>query len=120
MSRKRKQNYPPPKSSRRPAPAGSEESPVRPNLATIDLTAGTGRSGLSVGDRVRIDASGLHSGEIGVIERLSAGVIPSALVRTEKGDTRQVRTIDLSPAVKAPTPAPASTEAEAVTADATE
>ena len=118
MSRKRKQNYPPPKSNRRVAPAGSEESPVRPNLATIDLTAGTGRAGLSVGDRVRIDASGLYSGEIAVIERLSAGVIPSALVRTEKGDTRQVRTIDLSPAKAQPAPAAepaaaAATEAEA-------
>ena len=111
MSRKRKQNYPPPKSNRRVAPPGSEESPVRPNLATIDLTAGTGRAGLSVGDRVRIDASGLYSGEIAVIERLSAGVIPSALVRTEKGDTRQVRTIDLSPAAKATAPEPQATAA---------
>ncbi len=111
MSRKRKQNYPPPKSSRRPAPAGSEESPVRPNLATIDLKAGAGQSGLSVGDRVRIDAAGLYSGEIAVIERLSVGVIPSALVRTDKG-TRQVRTIDLSPAKAPAPPEPAAADAQ--------
>ena len=97
MSRKRKQNYPPPRSSRRAPPAGSEESPDRPNLARINLSAGAGREGLSVGDRVRIEASGLYSGEIAVIERLSSGVIPSALVRTQSGDTRQVRTIDLVP-----------------------
>jgi hypothetical protein len=97
MSRKRKQNYPPPRSSRRAPPPGSEESPDRPNLARINLSAGAGREGLSVGDRVRIEAGGLYSGEIAVIERLSSGVIPSALVRTQSGDTRQVRTIDLVP-----------------------
>ncbi|HYI23428.1 MAG TPA: hypothetical protein VEX62_12440, partial [Candidatus Limnocylindrales bacterium] len=90
MARKRKTNYPPPKTSRRGPPPGSDESPVRPNLATINLTAGAGKAGLSVGDRVRIDAGGLYSGEIAIIEKLSASVIPSALVRTEKG-TRQVR-----------------------------
>lgn len=97
MARKRKTNYPPPKSSRRAPPPGSDESRERPNLATINLSAGAGRAGLGVGDRVRIEAAGLYSGEIGVIERLSAGVVPSALVRTESGSTRQVRTIDLVP-----------------------
>ena len=97
MARKRKTNYPPPRSSRRAPPPGTDESRERPNLATIDLTAGAGRQGLSVGDRVRIEATGLYSGETAVIERLSSGVIPSALVRTEKGDARQVRTIDLVP-----------------------
>ena len=96
--RKRKVNYPPPKTSRRPPPAGSDESPERPNLATINLTAGAGRAGFAVGDRVRIDAAGLYAGQTGIIERLSAGVIPSALVRTDGGGTRQVRTIDLVPA----------------------
>jgi hypothetical protein len=32
-----------------------------------------------------------------VIEKLSGGVIPTALVRTEAGRTRQARTIDLEP-----------------------
>lgn len=97
MSRKRKTNYPPAKTSRRAPPPGTDESRERPNLATINLSAGAGRQGLSVGDRVRIEAGGLYSGEIAVIERLSSGVIPSALVRTQNGDARQVRTIDLVP-----------------------
>jgi len=66
-------------------------------VATIDLTAGKGRSGLSVGGRVRIAGSGLYAGEVATIERLVAGVIPAAVVRTEAGKTRQVRTIDLEP-----------------------
>ncbi|HVM29435.1 MAG TPA: hypothetical protein VM305_01505 [Candidatus Limnocylindrales bacterium] len=69
----------------------------RPNLATINMDAGKGRAGFAVGDRVRIGASGLYSGEMAVIEKLSSGVIPSALVRAESGGTRQVRTIDLEP-----------------------
>jgi hypothetical protein len=118
MTKRKKQFYPPAKTATKRAPAaGTEESPVRPNLATINLSAGAGRSGLTVGDRVRIEASGLHSGEIGVIERLSTGVIPSALVRTESGGTRQVRTIDLAPAAK-PEPAaqPAASESAPSTA----
>jgi hypothetical protein len=39
----------------------------------------------------------LYSGEIASIERLTSGAIPSAVVRTEAGRTRQVRTIDLEP-----------------------
>jgi len=66
-------------------------------VATIDLTAGKGRAGLTVGGRVRIAGSGLFSGEIAVIEKLVTGVIPAAVVRTEAGKTRQVRTIDLEP-----------------------
>lgn len=102
--RKRKTTYPPPKTStRRAPPAGSDESPERPNLARINLTATTGRSGFAVGDRVRIDASGTYSGEMAVIEKLSGGVIPSALVRTDSGGARQVRTIDLvKPSAEAP------------------
>jgi hypothetical protein len=103
---KRKQRYPFAKTNRKgPTEPGSEASPERPNLATINLDAGAGREGLAVGDRVRIDASGIYSGEIGVIERLTTGVIPSALVRTTNGGTRQVRTIDLVPQ-KAGAPSP--------------
>ena len=95
---KRKQRYPFAKSNRTgPAEPGSDASPERPNLATINLNAGAGREGLGVGDRVRIDAAGIYAGEIGVIERLTTGVIPSALVRMATGGSRQVRTIDLVP-----------------------
>ena len=98
MPGKRKTFYPPAKTATRRAPAPGTEAPQeRPNLATINLEAGAGRAGLSVGDRVRIEGSGTYAGEIAVIERLSGGVIPSALVRTEGGRTRQVRTIDLVP-----------------------
>jgi len=79
-------------------------------VASINLSAGTGRAGLKVGDRVRITGSGLYSGEIATIDKLSNGVIPSAVVRTEAGRTRQVRTIDLEPA---PAANPPSREAEA-------
>ena len=97
---RRKVTYPPPKTANRPAPPTGlpDDAPyVRPTVAIIDLTAGKGRTGLSVGGRVRITGTGLYSGEIAVIERLSKGVIPSAVVRTEAGKTRQVRTIDLEP-----------------------
>jgi hypothetical protein len=106
--RKRKVNYPVAKTATKRAPApGSDGSMVRPNLANIDLTAGLGKAGLAVGDRVRIQASGLFSGEIAVIERFIGGPIPAALVRTEADRTRRVRTIDLEP-VKASSPAQSS------------
>jgi hypothetical protein len=101
---KRKVTYPPAKTDNRPAhPSGlPDDAPyVRPTVATIDLNAGKGRAGLSVGSRVRIAGSGLYSGETAVVERLSNGVIPSAVVRTEAGKTRQVRTIDLEPIAQA-------------------
>src|SRR5688572_10768206 len=97
MKRKRKTNFPPPSSSKkRTPPAGAPESMERPNLAAINTAARAGQDGLSVGDKVRIEAAGLYSGEVGTIERLSAGAIPSAFVRTESGGLRQVRTIDLA------------------------
>lgn len=95
---KRKKDYPRSNNRRVVATPGTEESPVRPNLATINLQATTGREGLSVGDRVRIEAAGLYSREIGTIQSLSNGVIPSAMVVTDGGGRRQVRTIDLVPA----------------------
>ncbi len=102
MTKRKKPFYPQSRPTRRPAPAGTEALPERPNLATINLQAGAGRAGFAVGDRVRIEGGGTYSGEIATIERLSAGVIPSALVRTEGGGTRQVRTIDLVPAKAEP------------------
>lgn len=100
MPRKRKQSFPPPRNAPAPRPrygAGPEGQIQRPTVASIDLTAATGRDGLGVGNRVRIVGSGLYAGEAAVIEKLSGGVIPSALVRTDAGRTRQVRTIDLEP-----------------------
>jgi hypothetical protein len=100
VARKRKQTYPPPRNAPPPTPrpgAGPEGAYVRPTVVAINVDATEGRKGLTVGDRVRIIAAGLYSGEAAVIEKLSGGVIPSALVRTEAGRTRQVRTIDLEP-----------------------
>jgi hypothetical protein len=74
---------------------------VRPNLVSIDLTAGAGQANLKVGARVRISGTGLFAGEEAIIERLVAGVIPAATVRTDAGGTRRVRTIDLEPIIGA-------------------
>jgi len=79
------------------AGAGPEVAAVRPNLVSIDLTAGVGRANLKVGALVRIAGAGLYAGEEATIERLIAGVIPAATVRTISGGTRRVRTIDLEP-----------------------
>jgi hypothetical protein len=79
---------------------------VRPTVASINLSASTGRAGLKIGDRVRINGTGLYSGELATIEKLTTGAIPSAVVRTEAGRTRQVRTIDLEPVAAATTSAP--------------
>jgi len=98
VTKRKKTFYPPAKTSTRRAPApGSDRSPERPNLASIDTTAGMGQAGLSVGDRVRIQAAGLFNGEIVTIERLIGGPIPSALVRTDSGGSRHARTVDLEP-----------------------
>lgn len=116
--RKRKVNYPPAKTANRPAPAtglASDTPYVRPTVATIDLNATKGRAGLSVGGRVRISGTGLYSGEIAVIEKLVSGVIPQAVVRTEAGKTRQVRTIDLEPVSASAPPAPPPASAPAPT-----
>jgi hypothetical protein len=98
-TRKRKTVYPPARTdTKQAARTGPEPEPyLRPTVATIDLLAGGGRAGLSVGDRVRITGGGLYAGEAAVIEKMATGVIPAALVRTEAGRTRQVRTIDLEP-----------------------
>ncbi len=109
--RKRKVTYPVAKTAtRQPQTMGTEPRIERPQVATIDVNASRGRAGLAIGSRVRITGSGLYAGEPAVIERLMSSVIPSALVRTESGKTRQVRTIDLepiAPASTSPTPAAA-------------
>jgi hypothetical protein len=110
---RRKVSYPPSRSAQPAQPAGQpDDAPyVRPTVAIIDPNASKGRAGFAIGARVRITGTGLYSGETAVIERMSNGVIPSAVVRTEAGKSRQVRTIDLEPAgPAAPKPA-ASKEA---------
>lgn len=98
-TRKRKTTYPPARTDTKPAqrPGAGPEPYVRPTVATIDPTATAGKAGFSVGDRVRISGGGLYAGEAAIIEKLTTGVIPGALVRTEAGRTRQVRTVDLDP-----------------------
>lgn len=98
MTKRKKQFFPPKVNKRAPTPAGSDDSYERPNLATINVQAGAGRAGFSVGDKVLIEGGGTYSGEVATIEKLNTGVIPSAVVRTASGTTRHVRTIDLSPA----------------------
>jgi hypothetical protein len=56
----------------------------------------TGRADVRQGSRVQI-ASGLYAGEIAIVESVVGGVIPAAVVRTEAGRTRRVRTVDLIP-----------------------
>jgi hypothetical protein len=113
--RRRKVTYPVAKTATRQPPAtgaGPEPRYERPQVATIDLSAQQGRTGLAIGSRVRIIGTGLYAGEPAIIERFAGGVIPAAHVRTESGKTRQVRTIDLEPIGPA-SPAPASSPAPA-------
>jgi hypothetical protein len=65
-------------------------------VANINLDAMTGRTDVRQGSRVQI-ASGLYAGEIAIVESVVGGVIPAAVVRTEAGRTRRVRTVDLIP-----------------------
>lgn len=93
-ARKRKVFIPPKKSSGpRPDPGyGLPPAGVQINTAALD-----GRAGLEVGDKVRILGTGLYAGEVAVIERMAGGVVPAAVVRTEAGRARTVRTVDLEP-----------------------
>ena len=98
--KRRKVTYPVARTHTKGAPrtgTGPEVAMFRPNLVSIDLTAGAGRANLVVGERVRINGSGLFTGQEATIERLVPGVIPAASVRTDGGGTRRVRTIDLEP-----------------------
>ncbi|MDQ3448768.1 MAG: hypothetical protein M3432_06285 [Chloroflexota bacterium] len=98
--RKRKVNYPPARTAtkRAPAPGVVGGAPmVRPTVATINMQARAGRDDIKMGDRVRIVGAGLYSGETAVVESVVGGVIPAALVRTDAGRSRRVRTVDLEP-----------------------
>lgn len=116
-TRKRKTTYPPARTDTKPTqrPGAGPETYVRPTVATIDPTATAGKAGFTVGDRVRISGAGLYAGEAAIIEKLTTGVIPGALVRTEAGRTRQVRTVDLDPL---PSASAAKPPVESVPADA--
>jgi len=126
--RKRRTVYPPPRNATRPPRPGEPGGPggppigepyVRPTVASINLSASTGRAGLKVGDRVRINGTGLYSGELATIEKLASGAIPSAVVRTDAGRTRQVRTIDLEPVAGPPPAAPGAASSPAAAATPT-
>ena len=114
MARKRKVTYPPPRSSKGPAPVFVPQV-TPPTVAVINNQAGQGREGIAVGMRVTIMGTGLYTGESAVVESIAGGVIPAALVRTEAGRTRRVRTIDLAPA---PRVTPAAAPPPAASADA--
>jgi len=105
--RKRKVSYPPARTATKRAPApGVVGGPpiVRPTVATINMQARAGRGDIKTGDRVRIVGPGLYSGENGVVESVVGGVIPAALVRTDDGRSRRVRTVALEP-ISEPMPA---------------
>jgi hypothetical protein len=96
--RKRKTNYPPAKTAKRPVrPTGlpTDAPQVRSTVATIDTGAGRDTSGLQVGRRVRIAGTGPFSGETATIKKLISGVIAQAIVETDAGQSRRVRTADL-------------------------
>jgi hypothetical protein len=99
MARKRGSGYRPAGGKGR---APDRVVPVPSSVVSIDRTAIVGRAGVAVGSRVRILGSGLYAGELAIVERLVAGVIPAAAVRTEAGNTRTARTIDLEPAADSP------------------
>ena len=96
--KRRQRNYIPTRKTKG-APAGDPAQVARPSLATIDISAGLGRKGITAGSRVTILGNGLYAGERAVVERLVGGVIPAAVVRTESGHSRHARTIDLEPYV---------------------
>ena len=97
-ARKRKVSYPTPTTSRRPpADASGAADRGRRAAVVIEPEAGRGQAGLAIGDRVRIAGTGLYAGEIAVIQRFAGSAIPAAVVTTESGSSRQVRTIDLEP-----------------------
>jgi hypothetical protein len=96
MTRKRKTTYPPPR--RQKGPAHVYVPPVTPpTVARINLEAGLGRAGISVGMPVMIVGSGRLAGETAVVESLTGGVIPAATVRIQSGHKGRVRTVDLKP-----------------------
>ena len=94
MTRKRKVVYPPSRSSKgAPPPRAPQVTPA--TVATINTQAGIGRAGIVPGMRVVIQGTGLYAGETVVVQSLVPGVIAAAVVKTDAGQTRRVRTVDL-------------------------
>jgi hypothetical protein len=96
--RKRKVTYPVARTAtKQPRSAGlpGDTNYVRSTVATINLAALDIRDDLHVGHRVKIGGDGLYSGEFAVVEAMLNGIIPAAMVRTDAGKTRRVRTVDL-------------------------
>lgn len=95
MPARKRKVFIPPKKNGPPRPqvgVGAPPTGVQINTAALD-----GRAGLAPGDKVRILGTGLYAGELAVIEKMAGGVVPAAVVRTEAGKTRTVRTVDLEP-----------------------
>lgn len=91
--RKRKVTYPVARTAtRQPRPGVGE---VRSTVAAIDLNALEPRDDLRPGDRVRIGGNGLYAGQLAVVESIAPGVIPAADVRTDGGQRRRARSVDL-------------------------
>ena len=99
--RRRKITYPPPKTATKGGAvdggADARAAAAASQIVRIHPDAMTGRPEIRQGSRVQI-ASGLYAGELAVVESVVSGVIPAALVRTDAGRTRRVRTVDLVPA----------------------
>ena len=96
--RKRKVTYPVARTAtKQPRNAGLPGDPgyVRSTVATINLAALDVRDDLKVGHRVKIGGGGLYAGEFAVVESILNGIIPAAMVRTDAGKTRRVRSVDL-------------------------
>lgn len=96
--RKRKVTYPVARTATKPTrTVGLPGDPnyVRSTVATINLAALDRRDDLKIGGRVKIGGSGLYAGELALIESIIDGVIPAAMVRTDAGRTRRVRSVDL-------------------------
>jgi hypothetical protein len=96
--RKRKPVYPVARTATSQPRAAVGDSPyARQSVVTIDMRAAAGRDDIAVGDRVQVGGTGLFAGEFAVVESMAKGVIPSAMIRTDAGGRRRVRTVDLQP-----------------------
>jgi len=95
MPARKRKVFIPPKKNGPPRPQTGVGAP--PTGVQINTQAIGGRSGLAPGDKVRILGTGLYAGELAVIEKMAGGVVPAAVVRTEAGRSRTVRTVDLEP-----------------------
>ncbi len=93
-ARKRKVFIPPKKTA---AAAADRASALRRPASRSTRRRSTGAPASSPGDKVRILGTGLYAGELAVIEKMAGGVVPAAVVRTEAGRSRTVRTVDLEP-----------------------